>query len=108
LSQVDDQLQRTLAGVWHPPRLYLLGRAASDRLRDENAWWPDRTVVTDVEYSALAALLGPRFLNVGGMQVRYHVWSEWQTSRATPYARSVASRQAIFQCLLLIGVAFGP
>lgn len=99
LRQIDDQVQRTLAGVWYPPHLYLLRRAAADRLQAESAWWPPRTVATDVEYSALAALLGSRFRHVPGAHVRYNVWSEMQTSNATPYRRRVASLRAIFQRL---------
>jgi hypothetical protein len=99
LRQVDDQVQRTLAGIWYPPHSYLLRRAAADRLQVEQAWWPDRSVSTDVEYSTLAAMLGLRFRYVAGAHVRYNVWSEAQTSNATPYAQRVANLAAIHQRL---------
>jgi hypothetical protein len=99
LRQEEDQVARTLAGVWYPPHLYLLRRAAADRLQENQAWWPARTVATDVEYSALAALLGLRFRHVPGARVRYNIWSDGQTSNATPYPRRVASLRAIFQRL---------
>jgi len=99
LRQLDDQIERTLAGIWYPPHLYLLRREAADRLRNAQAWWPERHVGTDVEYSAFAALLGLRFLHVAGAHVDYNAWSDSQTSNATPYAQRVASLQAIFERL---------
>jgi hypothetical protein len=96
LSRIEDQVLRTLAGVWYPPHLYLLCRAAADRLQAVQAWWPDRTVATDVEYSALAALLGTRFHHVPGAHVSYNIWSDRQTSQGTPYPKRVASLEAIF------------
>jgi hypothetical protein len=94
-----DHVLRTLAGVWYPPHLYLLRRAAAERLQDARAWFPERPVATDVEYSAIAALLGMRFLHVTGAHVRYNRWSKGQISNATRYARRVASLEAIFQRL---------
>lgn len=111
LRQVDDQVERTLAGVWYPPHLYLLRREAADRLHDAQAWWPERHVGTDVEYSAFAALLGLRFLHVAGAHVHYNAWSDTQTSNATPYAQRVASLQAIFErlrCFVAAGNAAAP
>jgi hypothetical protein len=99
LCQVDDQIERTLAGIWYPPHLYLLRREAADRLCDVQAWWPERYVGTDVEYSAFAALLGLRFLHVAGAHVHYNAWSDTQASNATPYSQRVASLQAIFERL---------
>jgi glycosyltransferase involved in cell wall biosynthesis len=95
-GQVDDQILRTLAGVWYPPHLYLLRRAAADRLQAVQGWWPERDVATDVEYSALAALLGLRFRYVAEASVRYNIWSRSQISGATPYPRRVAALHAIF------------
>jgi hypothetical protein len=99
LSQIDDQVLRTLAGVWYPPHLYLLRRSAAQRLQDEAGWWPARTVATDVEYSALAALLGLRFRHVAGAHVHYNIWSDGQISGATPYPKRVAGLEDIFQRL---------
>jgi glycosyltransferase involved in cell wall biosynthesis len=96
LRQVDDQTERTLAGIWYPPHSYLLRRTAADRLQQARGWWPDRSVATDVEYSALATLLGLRFRYVPGARVRYNIWSDGQTSNATPYGKRVASLRAIF------------
>jgi glycosyltransferase involved in cell wall biosynthesis len=84
LSQDDDQVLRALAGVWYPPHLYLLRRSAAQQLQDAQAWWPARTVATDVEYTALAALLGLRFRHVAGAHVSYNIWSRGQTSRELP------------------------
>jgi hypothetical protein len=111
LRPVDDQVERTLAGIWYPPNLYLLRREAADRLTDIPAWWPERHVGTDVEYSAFAALLGLRFLHVAGAHVRYNAWSNTQTSNATPYPQRVASLQTIFQrlrCFVASGSATAP
>ena len=99
LRQDDDQVARTLSGVWYPPHLYLLRRAAADRLQRQQAWWPDRMVATDVEYSAIAALLGMRFRHVPGAEVRYNIWSGTQISGATPYRERVAALRAIFERL---------
>jgi glycosyltransferase involved in cell wall biosynthesis len=99
LRQEPDQVARTLAGVWYPPHLYLLRRAAADRLRDAQAWWPERAVGTDVEYSALAALLGLRFRHVPGAHVRYNIWSSSQISGATPYSKRVAALREIYHRL---------
>jgi hypothetical protein len=99
LRQDDDQVARTLAGVWYPPHLYLLRRSAADRLQKHQAWSPDRMVATDVEYSAIAALLGMRFRHVPGAEVRYNIWSDTQISGATPYPKRVAALRAIFERL---------
>jgi glycosyltransferase involved in cell wall biosynthesis len=98
-GQVDDQILRTLAGVWYPPHSYLPRRAAADRLQAAHGWWPERKVATDVEYSALAALLGLRFRYVAGARVRYNIWSDGQISNATPYPRRVAALRSIFERL---------
>lgn len=96
LRQVDDQVRRTLAGVWYPPHLYLLRRGAAQRLQDVQAWRTQRAVATDVEYSALAALLGLRFLYVAGAHVDYNIWSPEQISGDTPYLERVAALKAMF------------
>lgn len=96
LVQVDDQVLRTLAGVWYPPPLYLLRRAATDRLQAADAWWPGRPVGTDIEYSAVAALLGLRFRYMPGARVHYNIWSDGQISGGTPYPARVAALAAIF------------
>ncbi len=99
LDQQDDQVLRTLSGKWYPPHLYLLRRAAAQRLQDEQAWWPARMVATDDEYSAMAALLGLRFRHVPGALVHYNIWSDSQLSRAASLATRVASLKAIYQRL---------
>ena len=96
LRQQDDQAMRTLGGVWYPPHLYLLRRNAAEMLQAEQAWWPDRMVATDVEYSAIAALLGLRFRHVEGAHVRYNIWSDAQISKATDQATRNASLRAIY------------
>jgi hypothetical protein len=96
LQQVDDQLLRTLAGIWYPPHLYLLRRSAAQQLQKVQGWWPARKVATDIEYSAIAALLGLRFRHVAGAHVYYNIWSTTQISGGTPYAERVAALAAIF------------
>lgn len=96
LAQVDDQLLRTLAGVWYPPPLYLIRRAAADRLQAAAGWWPGRPVATDIEYSAVAALLGLKFRHVPGARMHYNIWSDSQISGGTAYSARVAALAAIF------------
>lgn len=112
LIQDDDQLSRTLAGVWYPPHLYLVRRAAAERLQEAEAWFPGRSVATDVEYSAVAALMGLRFRHVAGARVRYNIWSSGQISGGTPYSRRLESLAAIFRRLQAMtpgeGVRLGP
>jgi glycosyltransferase involved in cell wall biosynthesis len=99
LQQVQDQVLRTLAGIWYPPHLYLLRRRAAQLLQDVQGWWPARKVATDVEYSAIAALLGLRFRYVAGAHVHYNTWSASQISGATSYRDRVAGLEAIFRRL---------
>ncbi len=99
LAQVKDQIHRTLCGIWYPPHLYLVRRAAADRLQDAEAWAPDRMVTTDVEYSAVAALMGLHFQYVSGAHVTYNIWSKGQISGGTPYSARVRSLEAIFHRL---------
>ena len=99
LRQVDDQALRTLGGVWYPPHLYLLRRDAADLLQAEQAWWPERVVATDAEYSAIAALLGLRFRHVPGAHVRYNIWSETQIGKRISRATRAANLRAIFERL---------
>ncbi|MDB5422787.1 MAG: putative glycosyl transferase [Phenylobacterium sp.] len=96
LAQVDDQVARTLATVWYPPHLYLLRRAAADRLQAAQAWQPGRPVATDIEYSALAALTGLKFLHVKGAEATYNIWSDSQISGSTPYRLRAETHAAIF------------
>ncbi len=91
-----DQLTRILGGVWYPTHAHLLRRAAADRLAGMQAWWPDRRVATDVEYFAIAALLGMRFLYVPHARAIYNVWSSGQISSSTPYPVRLASLAAIY------------
>jgi Glycosyl transferase family 2 len=102
LRQQDDQALRTLGGVWYPPHLYLLRRAAADLLQAEQAWWPTRTVATDVEYSVIAALLGFRFRHVAGAHVRYNVWSDGQISKATEQTTRNANLASIYARLQML------
>ena len=99
LTQVDDQIARTLAGVWYPPHLYLLRREAADRLQAAEAWWPGRPVATDVEYSAVAALMGMRFHHVAGSKVRYNLWAPSQMGTAIAYGRRVKTHAEIYRRL---------
>lgn len=96
LKQIKDQVLRTLALTWYPPHLYLFRSRAAQLLQNVQAWWPERKVATDVEYSALAALLGLRFRYVAGAHVHYNVWSPDQISGRTPYKDRVAALVAIF------------
>ena len=99
LAQNDDQVRRTLAGMWYPPHLYLLRRKAAQALQDADGWWPGRPVGTDVEYSAVAALMGLRFRHVPGAHVHYNIWSNGQISEGTPYDLRVRTLGEIFNRL---------
>ena len=101
LVQQDDQILRILSGVWCPPHSYLLRRDAADRLQAEDAWFPRRKVGTDIEYIAIAAMLGLRFRHVAGARIQYNSWSNTQISSVgTPYAARVAALRDIFSRLL--------
>jgi hypothetical protein len=56
-------------------------------------------VGTDIEYSAIAALLGLRFLYVAGAHVTYNIWSASQISSGTSYPVRVAALASIFRRL---------
>ncbi len=99
LAPVKDQLQRVLSGVWVPPHLYLIRRAAADRLQEAEAWAPGRMAATDVEYSAVAALMGMKFLHVPGAHVTYNIWSKSQISGRTPFDQRLRTLEAIFRRL---------
>jgi hypothetical protein len=96
LAQVDDQLLRTLATIWYPPHTYLIRRTATDRLQASQAWWPERRVTTDIEYSAMAAILGLRFLYVPGAHVHYNLWGTSQIGSGTPYPQRAAILRDVF------------
>ncbi len=97
LGQVDDQILRSLSGVWYPPHSYLVRREAAEILQAERAWFPDARIGTDVEYSAIAAMIGLRFRHVAAARVQYNVWSPTQTSgRRTPYAARVAALRQVW------------
>jgi hypothetical protein len=97
LAPLDDQVLRTLSGVWYPPHAYLVRRDAADRLQQEEAWWPARRIGTDVEYSAMAALLGFRFLYVAETSVTYNIWSDAQLSGGhTSYALRLAQLRDVY------------
>jgi hypothetical protein len=70
---------------WYPPNIFLLRRSATDLLAAEHAWWPGRPVATDIEYFALAALLGLRFVHVPEALVAYNLWSRQQIAASTSY-----------------------
>jgi glycosyltransferase involved in cell wall biosynthesis len=97
LSQVDDQVQRTLAGVWYPPHSYLVRRDAAQTLQDARAWWPDRALVDDVEYSLMAAFLGMRFRYVAGALVVYNIWSPSQASNSNDFTVRTANLAAAYR-----------
>ena len=105
LAPVKDQLHRVLSGVWYPPPLYLLRRAAADRLQKAEGWAPGRMVATDIEYSALAALLGMKFLYVPGAHVTYNIWSKRQISGGTPFDQRLRSLEAIYARLSAFAAA---
>ncbi|HEV2363863.1 MAG TPA: glycosyltransferase family A protein [Caulobacteraceae bacterium] len=96
LRQVNDQVERVLSGVWYPLHVYLVRRAAAERLQEIEAWPPSRRLGTDAEYSALAALVGMKFLHVPGAHVVYNIWSAAQISSGTPYAERVEALGAIY------------
>lgn len=98
-KQEEDQIERTLAGVWYPPHLYLIRRAAADRLHTMKAWWPGRPVATDVEYSAIAALMGMRFQHVALARARYNLWSTSQIGSSIAYQRRLSQLEAIYRRL---------
>jgi hypothetical protein len=108
LAQVDDQIMRTLATVWYPPHVYLLHRRAADRLHSLQAWWPARDVTEDVEYSALAALLGYKFLHVPGAHVIYNIWSRGQSSSRAPFPERAEIFRDMFARLRREAAALGP
>jgi hypothetical protein len=108
LAQLDDQITRTLATVWYPPHVYLLRRRAADRLQARQAWWPERKVTTDIEYSAIAALLGCRFLYVPGAHVHYNVWSAGQLSSGTPFPERAEIFRDMFARLQREAALLGP
>ena len=56
-------------------------------------------MATDVEYSAIAALRGARFLYVAGAHAHYNIWSSSQISGGTPYRARAAALEAIFKRL---------
>ena len=45
LKQDDDQITRTLSGIWYPPHAYLLRRSAADRLLERLGHASQRRVV---------------------------------------------------------------
>jgi glycosyltransferase involved in cell wall biosynthesis len=94
LPPMEDQILRTLCGFWYPTHAYLLRRPAAEALAAELAWFPERRLGQDVEYIAIAAMLGMRFLHVPEARVQHNAWSPTQISgAATPYpARAAALR----------------
>ena len=70
---------------WYPPNIFLLRRRAADLLAAEQAWWPGRPAATDIEYFALAALLGFRFVQVPEALVDYNLWVRQQIAMSTSY-----------------------
>jgi thioesterase domain-containing protein/GT2 family glycosyltransferase len=100
LKQVDDQILRTLSGIWYPTHSYLIRREAADILQAENGWPPERKIGTDVEYIGIAAMLGMRFRHVPTAKVQYNIWSSSQISgTGTPYDTRVAALSAVWRRL---------
>lgn len=91
-----DQIRRTLSLVWYPPSSFLMRRRAAERLAAEQAWWPGRKVATDVEYFAIAALLGMAFAHVPGAVTYYNAWSPRQIGYSTPYPFRAATLKDIY------------
>jgi hypothetical protein len=96
LKPATDQIRRTLSLEWYSPNIYLLRRRAADVLTAEQAWWPGRTVATDIEYFALAALLGLRFVQVPEALAVYNIWSWQQISASTPYPERAMVLKSIY------------
>jgi glycosyltransferase involved in cell wall biosynthesis len=108
LAQVDDQILRTLATIWYPLHVYLIRRSAADRLQAAQAWWPKRRVTDDIEYSAIAALLGLRFLYVPGAHVHYNLWTQSQSSNSVQYPERAIVHRDMFARLKEVVAALGP
>jgi glycosyltransferase involved in cell wall biosynthesis len=97
-----DQIRRTLSMEWLAPHAHLLHRAAADRLAAEDAFFPSRPVATDVEYFAIAAMLGMTFGYVPGALATYNIWSPGQMSSSTNYLLRAETLRAIFARLAAI------
>jgi len=102
LKPAADQIRRTLSLAWYPPGIFLLRRRAADLLAREQGWWPGRPVATDIEYFALAALLGLNFIQVPDSLGIYNIWSPQQISAATPYPLRAMVLKAIYARLVSI------
>lgn len=94
-----DHIRRTLSLHWHAPHSHLLRRSAANRLEQEQAYFPGRTVATDVEYFAIAALLGLRFAHVPELFAVYNIWSNTQISVSTDYLQRASALRQIFERL---------
>jgi hypothetical protein len=102
----DDQILRTLSGIWYPLVATLLRREAADRLQAEAAWWPGRGGSDDFEYWSIAALLGLEFRHVAGAGATYNRWSETQYSRT--FSAVARGREARDILRRLQGIAARP
>ena len=98
-TPVADQLRRLLSLVWYPPHMFLLRRNAADLLAAEQAWWPGRKWAEDIEYFAVAALLGLRFAHTPEAVAVYNMWSAQQTTVATDYPARALGLKEMFSRL---------
>jgi Glycosyl transferase family 2 len=91
-----DQLQRALIGPWLPTHTYLFRRAFADRLSAEEAWTPHRPAATDIEYMAMAAILGGRIVHHPGVVATYNNYDGARISTLTDYGTRIAHLKAIW------------
>lgn len=94
--QQDDYLLCLLADYWSAPHVYLLRRAAAERLRALGQWQPKARILADREYFTSAAIIGCRFLYVAGCSARYNSWSSNQLTKSTPLPVRAASGAEIY------------
>ena len=94
-----NPIRRALSLHWHAPHAHLLRRSAAARLSNETAFWPSRPVATDVEYFAIATLLGLKFAYVPNGCAVYNIWSETQMSSSTNYLLRAATLKNIYERL---------
>jgi hypothetical protein len=94
--QQDDYLLCLLADYWSAPHVYLLRRAAAERLRALGHWQTKTRIMADRQYFASAAVIGCRFLYVAGCAARYNSWSSQQLTKSTPLPVRAASGAEIY------------
>jgi glycosyltransferase involved in cell wall biosynthesis len=108
LAPVADQILRTLATIWYPPHTYLFRRQATERLQELEAWFPPRKITEDIEYIAIAAMAGMRFLYVPRAHVHYNIWGLNQLGSSANYAARAAVHRDMFARLRQVAESLGP